>query len=46
MSCVQLLFQAEEDGDAKAASQAKAEQVAEYAEFDENYTGQDKDTKV
>lgn len=43
----QLLQQAEDDGDAKAASQAKAEQVAELAEFDENFSvQQSKDTKV
>lgn len=33
----QLLLQAEDANDAKAASQAKAEQVAEMAEFDENF---------
>ena len=36
----QLLLQAEDDGDAKAASKAKAEQVAEMAEFDENFSTQ------
>lgn len=42
----QLLLQAEDDGDAKAASQAKAEQMAEMAEFDENFSMQGKETKV
>jgi len=35
---LQLLLQAEDDGDAKAASKAKAEVVAEMAEFDENFS--------
>ncbi len=39
----QLLLQAEDDNDAKAASRAKAEQMAEMAEFDENFNVQNED---
>lgn len=41
-----LLLQAEDDGDAKAASQAKAEEMAEMAEFDENFSVNTKHAKV
>lgn len=33
-------MQAEDDSDVKAANQASAEQVAEMAEFDENFSSQ------
>lgn len=41
-----MLLQAEDDGDAKAVVRAKAEQMAEMAEFDENFHKQDDDVKV
>ena len=41
-----LLLQAEDDGDAEAASHAKAEQLAEMAEFDENFSANSSNTKV
>ena len=37
---LQLLMQAEDDNDVQAANVATAEQVAEMAEFDENFSSQ------
>ena len=37
-------MQAEDEGDAKAANEARAEQVAEMAEFDEAYSIQNEGT--
>lgn len=41
-----MLLQAEEDRDVKAAEMARAEQVAERAEFDEVYLAQSEDMQV
>ncbi len=38
--CPQLLLQAEDETDVQAARLAKAEQVAEMAEFDETFSAQ------
>ena len=43
---LKLLLQVEDEGDAKALSQAKAEQIAEKAEFDENFSLDHCSTKV
>lgn len=43
---IKLLLQAEDDGDARAASHAKAEQLAEMAEFDETFSADSTNTKV
>ena len=37
----EMLLQAEDDSDVQAAQMAKAEQAAEMAEFDENFSTQD-----
>ena len=39
-------MQAEDEGDAKAAAEARAEQVAELAEFDEAYSAQNEGSQV
>ncbi len=41
-----MLLQAEDDGDVKAASKAKAEIVAEMAEFDENFSSSTDDKVI